>query len=341
MIMHARTRVFLLVFLAWFMLPGNPARALENQPQKSWEKICERVINVPFPSGDRPSSKDAKTLNKCSSYDLYYGFGQPANPEKARLCAYDEMDKARVDGPFDGEAMLMTIYANGVGAKRNFDLAIKLACKIGGAPAEIEGRVKHLEELKEQNWQGTGFSLCDDITSGYMAGFCADHVNKFASRGREKQLDKIQSKWTGAEKREYAILRRAATQYFDIHAENEVDQSGTARAALSIDDTSSQEKAFIKTLEMLEQGRLPNYSHQQLRDADSRLNSVYQKIQKTSEPPSGTVTKESIRTTQRGWLKYRDAWVRFCEKKYSGCSSDSIKTHLTLKRIKELEAFLN
>ena len=35
--------------------------------------------------------------------------------------------------------MLMTIYANGVGADRNFDVAMRFDCELGGAPAEEEG----------------------------------------------------------------------------------------------------------------------------------------------------------------------------------------------------------
>jgi len=338
--MYNKIRRFLLFFLALLILSAIPVMAAEKKSQESSQKICEQVANLPYPAADRPTSKDLKDLDKCRPYDLYYGFEEPANPQKARLCAYDEMDKPREEGPFGGKAILMTIYANGVGAKRNFDLALKLACKIEGAPAEIEGRVKHLAELRVQNWQGNTFSLCDDATSGYLAGSCADHANKFALIKRDKKLGRIQSKWTGADKKEYSILKKVADQYFDIHAENEVDQSGTARAALSIADTSSQEENFQKTLEMLESGKLPKYSNMQFIDADTKLNTIYRQIQKRVDPEWGTVKKENIKTTQRAWIKYCDSWVKFCRKKYPGFE-DSIKTYLTMKRIKELEEFLN
>ena len=44
--------------------------------------------------------------------------------------------------------MLMIIYANGVGAERNLDLATTLACPLDGAPAEEDCRVKRLDTLK-------------------------------------------------------------------------------------------------------------------------------------------------------------------------------------------------
>jgi uncharacterized protein YecT (DUF1311 family) len=334
--------MFLLIFMACFIMPGNQAAAVEEQPPEDWKKICERIINLPFPSEDRPGPKDSKALDNCSSYELYYGFNEEADPHRARLCAYDEMDKDSVAGPFDGKAMLMTIYANGVGARRNFDIAIKLACKVGGAPAEIEGRVEHLDKLKKQNWQGKNFSLCDDATSGYLAGFCANHADNFASMVRAEKIYRIQAKWTSADEKEYAILKKAADQYFAIRAENEVPRGGTAYSAMFIAEKASQEEAFIKTLELLEQGKFTKYSRQQFKDADSRLNTVYRKTQrKRSDPCPGSITNEEIRGAQRVWLKYRDAWVKFCAKKYSGCDADSIKTYLTLKRIKELEEFLD
>lgn len=327
--------------LAFLILSGYAAIAAEKPSQAGWEKICARVSDLPFPAEDRPTAKDLKDLDQCDAYNLYYGFYETADPQKARLCAYAEMDKPEEEGPFDGQAILMTIYANGVGARRNFDLALKLACKIGGAPMEVEGRVNHLSTLKTQNWQGNDFSLCDDITSGYMAGYCADHRSKFESMAREAQLDRIQSKWTSADHREYDRLRKMAVQYFDTHSECEVEQSGTARMAMFIEDTQALEEEFKNTLDLLEKGKLPKYSSQQFKAADARLNAVYQEVQKKFDPSGGTVTREGIRNTQRMWLKYRDAWVTFCGKKYIPYSSDSIKTHWTLKRIKELEEFIN
>jgi hypothetical protein len=40
--------------------------------------------------------------------------------------------------------LLTMIYANGKGAARNFDLALKFACEVDGAPAENGYRLEHL-----------------------------------------------------------------------------------------------------------------------------------------------------------------------------------------------------
>ncbi|MEN6621415.1 MAG: lysozyme inhibitor LprI family protein [Smithella sp.] len=331
--------LLLLSFLACLILPDF-VRAADKQPQESWHKTCEQVKNVSFPAADRPSPKDLKTLDKCSPYELYYGFQETADPQKARLCAYAEMDHPWEDGPFDGKAILMTIYANGIGAKRNLDLALKLACTIDGAPVEVEGRVQRLAKMRAQNWRENNFSLCDDVSSGYLAGFCANHKEKYDYIARDEKLSGLQARWTKADKKEFAVLNKIAYQYFEVHADKEVDRSGTARAALYIEDKAFQEDFFIKTLEMLEKKSLPKYSDQQFKDADIELNNVYLQAQKRDDSDGGTVTRQDIKITQRIWIKYKDAFVKFCQKKYPG-ASDSIKTHLTLKRINELKEFIN
>lgn len=80
------------------------------------------------------------------------------------------------------------IYASGKGAQRNLDLALKFACEMATiASAEKAGRVAHLEKLKAEGWTGSNFDVCDDITSGYMSGFCEDKPDRFdeAERGRK------------------------------------------------------------------------------------------------------------------------------------------------------------
>jgi len=308
---------------------------------EDWKKVCKRYENVSFPAADKPKAEDAATLDKCESYDLYYGFDKAADPVQARLCAYHEMESMKGRDAFSGIDMLMMIYANGVGAKRNLPLAIKLACKIEGAPAEMEERIAHLEQLKKQNWQGTDFSLCDDITSSYMQAICADHFESFAKINRKKKLMLIQAKWTAAEKADYALLRKAAERFFDYMTENEVDQSGLARNAVTTEEQGALEEEFMVILQGLNDGKRLSYSVDQFKAADSELNSVYRKIQKAEDEVLwGTITKKGIKETQREWIRYRDAWVSFCRKKYPRVETHGIKTVLTLIRTDQLKLFL-
>lgn len=113
------------------------------------QKICSRLRHLQPPAADIPGSGGGAPDGRCSSSALYYGIGEKADPAKARACAFYEIGRPDLgDDPFAGIGMLMTIYANGRGAKRNLDLATALACRVPGAPAELDGRIKHLQSMK-------------------------------------------------------------------------------------------------------------------------------------------------------------------------------------------------
>ncbi|HQM46279.1 MAG TPA: hypothetical protein PLC82_10490, partial [Smithellaceae bacterium] len=114
MILHTSLKILLVIMVC--LTVSVLSAVAEKPPQVQWQKICERVKNVSYPPADQPTVRNAKALKDCNSYNLYYGFYEEADPEKARLCAFGEM-KDLGDSPFYGKAMLMTIYANGVGAK--------------------------------------------------------------------------------------------------------------------------------------------------------------------------------------------------------------------------------
>ena len=47
------------------------------------------------------------------------------------------------------------------------------------ARAENYGRFNHPLKLKAEHWKGDNFNLCDDATSGFMQGWCADLQERF------------------------------------------------------------------------------------------------------------------------------------------------------------------
>ena len=104
--------------------------------------VCRRLRGLTPPAADRPDAATAVALTpSCNAEALYYGIGIPADPVRARECAFIEQDAGKASpydaGRFGGTAMLMTIYANGVGAARDLDLATALACQVDGAAAEF------------------------------------------------------------------------------------------------------------------------------------------------------------------------------------------------------------
>ena len=174
----------------WSWPSASPSWAApDEQSDTPLPADCDALKKLSLPLEDAPPASMARSLKGCSSEDLYFGIGVPKDPIRARQCAYVERQDPDNGWPnlFAGTGMLMTIYANGIGAPRNFDIAMKFACELGGAPAEEEGWLAHLQKLKSENWQGQDFSPCDDITSGAAMGFCEAHEAKLAERRAQSQ----------------------------------------------------------------------------------------------------------------------------------------------------------
>jgi len=299
---------------------------------------CQKYKNIPAPRGDASISALGSSAAKCDSGSLYYGFDGPSQPTKARECAYGELGQGV---PFGGEAILTMIYANGKGARRNLDLALKFACEMATiAFAEKAGRVAHLEKLKAEGWTGSNFDVCDDITSGYMSGFCEDKQDRFDEAERGRKLHAITARWRPVDQQALALLESAAKSYFKARSENEIDLSGSARAAFIIAENAKLVTSFITDIERFERDDLPN-PHADFTAADALLNSLYSKLLKSAgRPEMGTVTADGIRQTERLWIPYRDAWTKFGQTKYPATRAESWQTWSTQQRIAQLKDLL-
>ena len=296
--------------------------------------ICRKVRDREPPASDRPDPATARSLKGCDSEALYYGVGMPADPVRARQCAFLEAQSDQ-GGAFWGRTMLMTIYANGRGAKRDLDVATHLACGVEGAPMESHGRVTHLAELKAKGWTGDDFHFCDDITSGLAMGYCEDHEASLAGARRESALAAMTAGWTAAEKRAFASLRSAHEAYAQAHGSGEVDLSGTARAAMSIAAEESLRNELVEVLERLRSGRPLPTSAASLEAEDSALNAAYRKrLQEVGGEDSGigAVTAAGVRSAERSWLRYRDSFLAFAAVKFPRVPRAALAAWLTRQR---------
>ncbi len=324
--------------------------------------VCVQSERIEIPSADLPTAEDRTTLASCDSQDLYFGIDNPADPVKARKCAYLERERQKqtgqagiLDGDLGGAGVLTMIYANGKGAARSFDLALKFACECdaeeGDAEEKAHSRIEHLLKLQQERWTGTDFKLCDEINNSFSepAVACRQLQERIDQAARTARLGKITANWTPKEKEALADLQHAADAFFTARSENEVEfirvHAGQDfyNDIVEMDARAPLNDAFIAALERLEQGQVPKFSAAQFRQIDAELNSTYAgKIHSADEvvdpdtAPS-TVTSEGLRTAQRAWLRYREAWVAFGRVKYPGVSAESLRASLTQERIKMLE----
>ncbi|MDB5671224.1 MAG: hypothetical protein JWO25_2183 [Alphaproteobacteria bacterium] len=309
---------------------------ISNSPEYASSKaVCRRLRDREPPPADAPDKATAATLKGCSSEALYYGIGVKADPVRARQCAFLEAETGGDDAPFSGRTMLMIIYANGVGARRDLDVATHLACGIEGAAMESHGRVTHLAGLEAKGWKGSDFGFCDDVTSGLAMGYCASHDADIQGAKRNSALAALTHSWSAAERQAFEPLEKAHAAFVDAHGEGEVDLSGTARAAIEIGEEQALRDELLAMLTALQDGRAPVFTAAQYRAADAALNAGYRAFLASPDVGAdyaGAVSRDGVRAAQRAWLRYRDAFLAFAAVKYPHVPRDSLATWITRKR---------
>jgi hypothetical protein len=323
--------------LALFLLAGfHPAFSQSTISDPGAKQMCAAVKDVELPAADRPTSAEEKTLAKCVSVDIYFGFGQPADPAKARKCAYAEMDRD-AKAPIGGKAILMMVYANGNGATRNFDAALKLACSLGGAPGDDAGRVYQLDRLKKQNWTGNNFSVCDHSSGREMYEQCAILSERFDKIERDQKFNELTSAWKPAEKKAFKTFMDEANRFYEVQAKNGVNLEGT----FEIQEEIFFKNNLLSSLQALERGELPGYTAEEFQRAEAAENAAYQRTQTGSDTQWGTVTRQSIQKSEDEWRRYCSAWIAFGRQKYPGVSEQNWKAWLDTDRTVMLNRFLH
>jgi uncharacterized protein YecT (DUF1311 family) len=293
--------------------------------------LCRRVINAEPPASDRPTAAEASALEGCDSEALLYGIGRPADPVAARKCAFTEKDDEV--GHFGGRQLLMTIYATGRGATRNLDVASHLACGIESAPAEMS-RVLRIQTLKP----GEDFSICDDITSGYMMGHCAAHGERVQSAKRDAVVAAIATRRGFADAADWASLTELLNDYVDLHGSDAQDMRGTARAAIAIGAESQERDNFVDALQRLDAGTIPSASSASATKSDAALNRAWKQVmgEITADDGYAAPTKAGMRGAGRKWIAYRDAMLAFAAKRFPGTPRTALFKYLTDQRTKAL-----
>jgi tetratricopeptide (TPR) repeat protein len=325
-----RACILMLAFLSLTLLESSQSVAQNNDCPAA----CSQWEKIQIPPADLPTAQDRQTLTSCSSQNLYFGIDRPADLVRARKCAY--LERERGSAPiFGGPGLLMMIYANGKGAARNFDLALKFACEFKGAPEGSRGQINHLLGLRKEHWTGDNFNLCDDASSGYMSGVCTFLQEEIHQAALAHKLDRIVEGWNSTQKTALAGLEKAASNFIEASSDNEIDMSGTDRDSFAFQRQGWLSNGFVAAVERSEKGQFPSFSMAEFKKADEELNVVYSGIQspKPGSAGMGTVTPQGIRTAQRAWLLFLEAWVKFGLIKYPDVKPESWRAWLTFDRI--------
>ncbi|MDD3183273.1 MAG: DUF1311 domain-containing protein, partial [Alphaproteobacteria bacterium] len=190
------------------------------------------------------------------------------------------------------------------------------------------------ETTHDKDYCAGKVDLCDDVTSGFMMGFCAAIESDVKEDQRQTQTARMISAWPFEQQTAFTKLNEVAQNYFNAHASEEMDLSGSGRAAFEIEEENVMKVKFMDAIKTFESGKVPSSSSEDFVNADRELNLVYAAAIKKADPQADSVlpSKDGLRKTQRLWLAYRDAWVAFAVLRYPHVSADSLKTVLTRER---------
>ena len=241
------------------------------------------------------------------------------------------------------DAVLMMLYANGYGVARDADRALYHACRLNTAKAEMEGRVAYLASSAAAA-DGQAFDLCDHITSGRMGGVCAAIDADRNDRLRARRLDRFAASLPAAARAPFARLRQAADAFARKSAD-EVDMTGTGAAGVAFRHAGQRDKEFVDTLFKAASGRLARANAAQLARLDRQLNVEYRNVLASQSADENhpertaysTVTRDDVRSTERAWLAYRDAWTAYLAAARPRGDLVSVQAELTRQRIAQLE----
>jgi uncharacterized protein YecT (DUF1311 family) len=174
-------------------------------------------------------------------------------------------------------------------------------------------------------------SICDDYIGARGAGLCAEYDAEISAHHREAELRRLTERWNEAQKRKFAQLVKAREDFASASGAYAGHFVGTLHDWYAIDVAESVRNEFFADLEKVEAGHLPAGTENDYKDADVELNQVYsQKLAEdednAAETAKGSYTEEAkkmaadepenLRSLERAWLKYRDAWIDFAQLRY-------------------------
>jgi len=323
--------------LSFFLIPAVASVAICQSAIKDpgAQRMCAAVKDAQLPTQDQPTADEKKSLANCSSQDLYFGFGQSPDPVKAKKCAYVEMEQGKDDLDIAGRSILMMVYANGRGADRNMDIAIKLACEMPGGPGDVAGNIYELERMRKAT-PTARYSVCDHSAAPHLYKSCAILGDRFDAIQRAKELSDITSGWTEKDRNAFASLQEAAETFFKSRASSEINLEPT----FEVQEMAFMENGFISKLQQLEKGDVPSFSTMDMKKAQTELDEAYTATQKDPNRRWGTATVAGVRQTEQLWIAYKDAWIKFGKIKYPKVTADSWQTWLDQERLAMLEKLL-
>jgi len=304
------------------------------------QAICARFAKYKPGPEARATDQDRKAFSAksadCTGY--VYDTGEGTNRDKGRRCCLVHGDCNRELG---------MIFANGWGVHRDYDAATYFLCHADDemAPFEQWEMLGHVETMRKAG-QPKDLDFCDYAESGTGTSWCAQLDLARGSVGWERRIAEIRPA-LGAAQPSLAALRKAADTFIEANAEADaaISLGGTIYPTLVLGSEASGNEAFVANLERFGRQRADATTPEKLKTADAALNAAYKAAMGREEFTDDHALSESLRSAQRAWLRYRDAWIAFYRLRWKDAAPPDaldreITAALTAQRTGELKKMM-
>lgn len=309
-----RHGVVLLVFISLNIECFASNYSSWNQSIKSTSLICNEVSGLTIPKEDIPP----KTFTvDCSFTNFYHAVTTEQEYKKAKFCAVSSHDKKN----------LIRMYANGKGGARNIDLAIHLACDFNIITATHIRRIEHLLTLKANQSNLNEFDIEDD----------EDKIERL-ELDIGSYIDKLDFHMP-------LLVEEVKTQSEIFLKHRVFHETHYQELPLSsYQEDFKARRAWFNLFKTIVECSLPEYNKLQFVKADAELNNVFKFLKKSkleNQNQETAIPFESILETERAWLKYKNAMIRFERARCPSNNPYSLATYLTLERTDQLKKLHN
>lgn len=322
-------------------------------PSASASQYSDRLDSALFRAGEAANIAKAKeivteyrkhhgtslSVDYLDTVDACYAAG-PAEvtvKERRSILAHDNIREFYT--PNDNMRMAEG-FANGWGVKKDLMRATAFACRANTVPAALISQVRALK--RNTFTPRSPFLYCFNVSDGDAIGKCAVYTENREQKRRKAKIMLLTWDFDAAEQDAFKQLHAASETYFDATAKYEIGENiGRPRKLAYIQLLDVKRQHFIALLDTVVHGRFPpeKMGGYHPKYMDKRLNRIYRDIIRNTEwkdplDHPGTLTKEGLLRSERAWIKYKEAWLRFLNLRIPSHTPDKEMTaYLTEDRI--------
>jgi hypothetical protein len=322
-----------------------PQAQVPEQDRPTITDALSTGIILPPGSVAERSSIPPTTEGMCDAGSLYYS-KTPDRFRKARFCVLTQLglfrsdvnasDAKRVQSAATGGAtepieiddlsglVLAMVYANGEGVKRDLTLAKRFLCDYSEG-IQSKPAAEHLKEFEAMVKEGKPLDVCGGDGGDYgrhtnydCLGIAIANVS-IEVKQREAAISGASSP---AERKAFERVKIAWSSFYEAYdrVESTICDGGTGCGPITEDEDLTALKQWLETLKSIQNGVPPasGAKAEQFASLDAQLNQKY----RDALNEHGDCCKTDIRSVDRAWLTYRDAWVRFGAMRWPQISAD-------------------